>query len=103
MAYTAIQRTHELGIRAALGASAGSLRRLMFEGGMRLTAIGLALGLAGTVAATRVLSSMLYGVGVYDPLTIAAVAVVLAAVAGVACFLPARRVTTVDPMDVLRS
>jgi putative ABC transport system permease protein len=102
MAYTAIQRTHEMGIRAALGASAGSLRRLIFGGGMRLAIIGLALGLAGTVAATRVLSSMVYGVGVYDPLTIAVVAAVLGVVAAVACLLPAWRITKANPMDVLR-
>ena len=102
MAYTAIQRTHEMGIRAALGATAGSLRRLLFERGMRMTVSGLALGLAGTAAATRVLSSMLYGVGVYDPPTIAAVAGVLGAVAAVACFLPAWRITKADPMDALR-
>ena len=102
ISYTAAQRTHEMGIRAALGASAGDLRKLVFQEGMQLTLIGLAIGLAGTFAATNVLSSMLYGVGNYDPLTIAVVAVVLSVVAGVACFLPAWRITKADPMDALR-
>ena len=102
ISYTTAQRTHEMGIRAALGASAGNLRRLIFKDGMRLTLIGLAIGLAGTFAATRVMSSMLYGVGADDPLTIAVVAAVLSAVAGLACFLPAWRITKVDPMEALR-
>ena len=77
ISYTAAQRAHEMGIRAALGASARNLRMLIFLGGMRLTLIGLAIGLVGMFPATDVLSSMLYGVGTYDPLTIAVVAVVL--------------------------
>lgn len=102
IAYTTAQRTQEMVIRAALGASAGNLRMLIFQSGMRLTLIGLAIGLAGTFAVTRVMSSMLYGVGADDPLTIAVAAVVLSAVAGLACFLPALRITRVDPMEVLR-
>ncbi len=102
IAYTAAQRTHEMGIRASLGASAGNLRTLIFQGGMRLTLIGLSIGLAGTFAATRVLSSMLYGVDAHDPLTIAVVAAVLSGVAGLACFLPAWRITKADPMEALR-
>jgi putative ABC transport system permease protein len=103
MSYTAALRTREMGIRAALGAGTRSLRTLIVKGGMRLTLIGLSLGLIGTFAATRVLSLMLYGVGANDPLTIAVVAALLAAVAGVACFLPAWRITKADPMDALRS
>ena len=102
VAYTAAQRTHEMGIRAALGASAGNLRWLIFQGGMQLTLIGLLIGLAGTGAASRVMSSMLYGVGNDDPLTIAVVAAVLFGVAGLACFLPAWRITKADPMEALR-
>ncbi len=102
IAYTAAQRTHELGIRAALGARAGHLRRLVFQDGMRLTLIGLAIGLVGTFASTRVMSSMLYGVGAHDPLTIVVVAAVLSGVAGLACFLPARRITKLDPLEALR-
>ena len=102
VSYTAAQRIHEMGIRAALGASAGNLRRLIFQQGMQLTLIGLSIGLAGTFAATRVMSSMLYGVGADDPLTIGVVAVVLFGVAGLACFLPAWRMTQADPMEALR-
>ncbi len=102
IAYTAAQRTHEMGIRAALGASGGNLRRLIFLGGMRLTSIGLLIGLVGTDATTRAMSSMLYGVGNDDPLTIAVVGIVLFGVAGVACFLPAWRITKADPMEALR-
>ena len=102
MAHTAAQRTHEMGIRAALGATAGSLQMLIFLGGMRLALIGLIIGLAVMLPATDVLSSMLYGVGTYDPLTIAVVAAVISGVAGLACFVPARRITKADPMDALR-
>ena len=102
IAYTTAQRTRELGIRAALGASTGKLRMLVFLGGMRLTLTGLAIGFAVTFATTGVLSSMLYGVGVRDPLTIAGVAVVLSGVAGLACFVPAWRSTRLDPMEALR-
>jgi putative ABC transport system permease protein len=102
ISYSTAQRTHEMAIRAALGASAGNLRRLVVQGGMGLTLIGLALGVAGTWVTTNVMSSMLYGVDARDPLTISVVAAVLSAVAGLACFLPASRITRVDPMDVLR-
>jgi putative ABC transport system permease protein len=102
MAYSAAQRTHEMGIRAALGASAGNLRSLILLGGIRLSLIGLAIGLAATLAATRVMSSMLYGVGAHDPLTITVVAAILLGVAGLACFFPARRITKLDPMEALR-
>jgi putative ABC transport system permease protein len=102
VSYTAAQRTREMGIRAALGASAGSLRRLILEGGMRMTFAGISIGLAGTVATTGVLSSMLYGVGSQDPVTLVAAAAVLLAVAGLACLWPAWRITNADPMDALR-
>jgi predicted permease len=102
ISHTAAQRTQELGIRAALGASAANLRTLVLLDGMRLTLIGLAIGFAATFAVTRVLSSMLYGVGAHDPLTIALAASVLSGVAGLACFLPAWRITKADPMKALR-
>jgi len=102
MSYTAAQRTREMGIRAALGASASNLRTLILQRGMWPTLIGLAIGLAGTFAATRVMSAMLYGVGTYDPVTIAAVAVVLFCVAALASFWPAWRITNADPMEALR-
>jgi predicted permease len=103
VSYTAAQRMHEMEIRAALGASTSNLRALIVLEGMGQTAIGLVIGLAGTLAATRVMASMLYGVGVHDPLTIAVVAGVLSAVAGLACFVPARRIASVDPVKALRS
>ena len=102
VSYTTAQRTHELGLRAALGASAANLRRLIFLGGMRPTVIGLLIGLVGLDAATRVMSSMLYGIDNDDPVTIAVVAAVLFGVGGVACLLPAWRITKTDPMEALR-
>jgi putative ABC transport system permease protein len=102
LSYTAAQRTHEMGIRAALGASANDLRTLIFREGMWLTAIGLLVGLAGTFATVRAMSSMLYGVDAYDLPTLGVVAAVLSGVAGLACFLPARRITKADPMEALR-
>ena len=100
--YTTALRTREMGIRAALGATVGNLRSLVFLGGMRLALIGLAIGLAGTLIVTRVMSFMLYGVGAHDPLTIAIVAALLCGVAGFACYLPARRITKVEPIKALR-
>ncbi len=102
ISYTAGQRTHEMGIRAALGASPGHLRTLIFRGGMRLAVTGLTIGLIATIPATDVLSSMLYGVGTYDPLTLVVAAALLSAVAGFACFLPAWRITKADPIEALR-
>jgi putative ABC transport system permease protein len=102
ISHTAAQRTHEMGIRAALGASAGNLRKLIFLGGIRLALIGLPLGLIGTFAAARTLSSMLYGIGTTDWLTIGVVTAVLSTVAALASFLPARRMTKGDPMETLR-
>lgn len=102
VSYTAMQRTREMGIRAALGASAGTLRALIFHSGMRLTVIGLSIGLAGTLGASRVMSSMLFGVTANDPVTIMVVAAVLSGVAGLACYVPAWRITNADPKETLR-
>jgi putative ABC transport system permease protein len=102
ISYSVAQRTHEMGIRAALGASGVTLRRLVFRSGMRLASIGLVVGLAGALGVTRVMASILSGVSPRDPGTLAAVAVVLAAVAAVACFIPAQRVTRVAPNSALR-
>lgn len=102
IAYTAAQRTHEMGIRAALGAGAAHLRNRIFQEGIRLAVIGLAVGLVGTFAATRVMSTLLYGVRPEDPVTIAIVAVLLLAVAALASFVVAWRMTNADPMDALR-
>jgi putative ABC transport system permease protein len=97
MAYAVTQRTHELGIRAALGASAGSLRQLVFRSGMVLAAIGLGIGLVVSLMVSRVLDALLFGVGARDPLTMVAVALVLGGVAAAACFVPARRATKIAP------
>jgi putative ABC transport system permease protein len=102
VSFLAVQRTHEMGVRAALGAGLGNLRWLVVKRGLQLTFIGLVIGLAGTRVSTRVMSWMLYGVDNNDPLTIAVVTAMLVGVAGLACFLPAWRITKVDPMEALR-
>jgi len=96
------QRTHEFGIRAALGASTSDLLRLVLRSGVLMTAIGLALGFGGALGLTRLMESLLFGVGARDPLTIAAVGGVLGCVALLACYVPAYRATKVDPMVALR-
>jgi putative ABC transport system permease protein len=103
MAQSVRQRTAEIGVRMALGAEP---RRVVFgllAEGMRLTALGLLIGVAGALAASRVLSSFLYGVGAADPATYAAVAILLAASAALACWIPARRAASIDPMRALRA
>ena len=102
MAYTVTQRTHEIGIRMALGAQRQDVLRQVLKEGARLAALGLALGLSGSLAATRLIATMLFGVKPNDPLTFAAVAVILGSVALAACYIPSRRATRVDPMVALR-
>jgi putative ABC transport system permease protein len=102
MSYGVSQRTHEIGVRMAIGASPSAVMKLVLGEGLRLVVIGLALGVAGAFALTRSLSSLLYGVGAGDPLTFAGVAAVLALVALAACAVPARRAMRVDPMLALR-
>ena len=103
IAYVATQRTREIGIRIALGAEAGDVRKMFLRQGLRLTASGIALGIAAALLITRVMAALLFGVGPADPITYAAVSAVLAAVALVATYLPARRASRVDPVIALRA
>jgi putative ABC transport system permease protein len=100
--YSVSQRTHELGIRMALGAQKRDVLKLILAQGMSLTLIGLGIGIAGAFALTHFLSSLLYGVKPNDPLTFAAVALILIVVAFFAGYIPARRAAKVDPMVALR-
>ncbi len=103
MGYAVAQRTHEIGIRIALGAEQRDILRLIVGQGMVLIAIGAGIGLALALAATQVLKSLLFGISATDPLTFASVIVVLVGVALLACYLPARRATKVDPLVALRN
>jgi putative ABC transport system permease protein len=102
ISYSVAQRTQELGIRRALGADSWSVMRLVLTQGLGLAGIGLIIGLAGAFALTRLLDSLLFGITATDPMTFGVVIAILAAVAGLASYLPARRAATVDPLVALR-
>jgi len=101
--YAVAQRTHEIGIRLALGAQLSDVLKLVLSYGLKLTIIGAALGLIGAYLATRAITSVLYGVSATDPLTFVVVSVLLVGVALIACYVPSRRATRVDPLIALRS
>ncbi len=102
MAYSVTQRTREIGIRMALGAARSDVLRLLLRQGLRLVAIGLGAGLLGALALTRVMQKLLFGVSTTDPVVFGVIAVLLAAIAMLASYLPARRATRVDPLEALR-
>jgi macrolide transport system ATP-binding/permease protein len=102
LSYAVSRRTRELGVRMAIGAAARDVRGLVLSQGMRLVTIGLVIGVLGAMGATRLIAGMLFGVQPTDPLTFVAVVLLLALVAMLACYVPARRATRIDPMEALR-
>jgi ABC-type antimicrobial peptide transport system permease subunit len=102
ISYLTGQRTHEIGIRVALGASASDVLRMIVGEGMRIALIGVGIGIAAALGLTRLITKLIYGVGAYDPLTFLGVALLLSGVALVACYIPARRAMRVDPIVALR-
>jgi ABC-type antimicrobial peptide transport system permease subunit len=101
-AFSVSKRTQELGIRLALGAPSGSLVRMVVREGLAPVAAGLALGLLGALAAGRLIQGLLFDVAPADPRALGGVMVLLAVVASVACYVPARRITRIDPVQALR-
>jgi putative ABC transport system permease protein len=101
-AHTVAQRRHELGVRMALGADRGRVLRMVVSQELRVCAVGIAVGLVGALAATGLLRNLLFGIAPRDPATIGGVTALLIAVTALACYLPARRATRVDPVAALK-
>jgi ABC-type antimicrobial peptide transport system permease subunit len=102
MTYSVQQRTQEIGIRMALGASPEKVRKMVVLQGMQLTAIGVVIGVAAALALTRFMAGLIYGVKTWDPVVFVSIAVLLGAVSWLATYIPARRASRVDPMISLR-
>jgi putative ABC transport system permease protein len=102
MSYTVAERTHEIGVRIALGAQRADILKLIVGRGLLLTLCGVGLGSAASLALTRLMSSLLFGISATDPATFVSVAALLFTVAFFACYIPARRATKVDPLIALR-
>jgi ABC-type antimicrobial peptide transport system permease subunit len=102
MAYSVTRKTHEIGIRLALGAKPRDVLRMVLSKGLQLTFVGVVIGIVAALSAMRFISTMIYGVTPTDPMTFAGVAVFLVLVALLACYIPARRATRVDPLVALR-
>lgn len=102
MSYSVMQRTQELGVRMALGAQRRDIFSLVLKQGIILALIGVGIGLVGAIGLSKALSSVLYGISATDPVTFISVAVIMVAVALMACFFPARKATKVDPLTAMR-
>jgi len=103
IAYVVAQRSREIGIRLALGAQRGEVRKMFLRQGLKLSAAGLAIGLVAALAVTRLMSSLLFGIGSTDVVTYVAAAAVILAAAALATYLPARRASAIDPVETLKA
>jgi putative ABC transport system permease protein len=102
LAYTAARRTHEIGIRMALGAESGDVLKLVIKMGLRLVLLGVGIGLAVSLGAVKFITTLLWGVSPYDPVTLIVVPLLLLTTGLIACWVPARRAARVDPLVALR-